>query len=137
MTPVFPSKMPLRPVAGDGSAAASAGPAVPDGPASAPAGPAVPDGPASASARPVLTAGQAAALAAIGEARAAAGGRVVLVDGVTGSGKTEVYLRAIEEVLAEGRTAIVLVPEISLTPQTVGRFRSRFGDAVEIGRAHV
>ena len=88
--------------------------------------------PAAAPARPVLTAGQAAALAAIGEARVAAEGRVVLVDGVTGSGKTEVYLRAIEEVLAEGRTAIVLVPEISLTPQTVGRFRGRFGATVAV-----
>lgn len=85
-----------------------------------------------AAVRPQLTEGQAAALAAIEEARAAACGRVVLVDGVTGSGKTEVYLRAIEAVLAEGRTSIVLVPEISLTPQTVGRFRSRFGDAVAV-----
>lgn len=83
-------------------------------------------------ARPQLTEGQAAALTAIEEARAAGCGRVVLVDGVTGSGKTEVYLRAIEEVLAEGRTSIVLVPEISLTPQTVGRFRGRFGDAVAV-----
>lgn len=81
---------------------------------------------------PALIAGQSAALEAINAARAAACGRVVLVDGVTGSGKTEVYLRAIEEVLAEGRTAIVLVPEISLTPQTVGRFRGRFGDAVAV-----
>ena len=52
--------------------------------------------------------------------------------GVTGSGKTEVYLRAIEEVLAAGRNAVVLVPEISLTPQTVARFRGRFGDAVAV-----
>ncbi|MEZ6014923.1 MAG: primosomal protein N' [Planctomycetota bacterium] len=51
-----------------------------------------------------------------------------LLFGVTGSGKTEVYLRVIEEALARGRGAIVLVPEISLTPQTVGWFRSRFGD---------
>ena len=58
--------------------------------------------------------------------------RVVLVDGVTGSGKTEVYLQAIERTLAEGRRAIVLVPEISLTPQTVARFRGRFGDAVAV-----
>ena len=63
---------------------------------------------------------------------AAGDGRVVLVDGVTGSGKTEVYLQAIERTLAEGRRAIVLVPEISLTPQTVARFRGRFGDAVAV-----
>ena len=62
----------------------------------------------------------------------AADGSVVLVDGVTGSGKTEVYLQAIERVLAQGRTACVLVPEISLTPQTVGRFRGRFGDTVAV-----
>ena len=57
---------------------------------------------------------------------------MVVVDGVTGSGKTELYLRAIEKTLAEGRTACVLVPEISLTPQTVGRFRGRFGDLVAV-----
>jgi len=50
-----------------------------------------------------------------------------VVHGVTGSGKTEVYLRAIEHALAQGRGAIVLVPEIALTPQTTGWFRSRFG----------
>lgn len=79
-----------------------------------------------------LTAGQRAALAAIRAARDAARGDVVLVDGVTGSGKTEVYLAAIEETLAAGRDACVLVPEISLTPQTVGRFRARFGDRVAV-----
>ena len=56
----------------------------------------------------------------------------MLVDGVTGSGKTEVYLAAIERALADGRGALVLVPEISLTAQTVGRFRSRFGDEVAV-----
>ena len=59
-------------------------------------------------------------------------GEVVLLDGVTGSGKTEVYLRAIEHVLAAGQNALVLVPEISLTPQTVARFRGRFGNQVAV-----
>lgn len=76
-----------------------------------------------------LTAGQEASLAAID---AAPPGGTVLLRGVTGSGKTEVYLRAIEKVVTDGRSAIVLVPEIALTPQTVGRFRSRFGDAVAV-----
>ena len=51
-----------------------------------------------------------------------------LLHGITSSGKTEVYLRALEECLAKGKSGIVLVPEISLTPQTVSRFRSRCGD---------
>lgn len=53
-----------------------------------------------------------------------------LLDGITGSGKTEVYLRAIAAVLARGEQALVLVPEIGLTPQTLDRFRQRFGSAV-------
>jgi primosomal protein N' (replication factor Y) (superfamily II helicase) len=53
----------------------------------------------------------------------------ILLHGVTGSGKTEIYLQAIRETLAHGRTAIVLVPEISLTPQTVERFKSRFAES--------
>lgn len=52
--------------------------------------------------------------------------RTLLLHGVTGSGKTEVYIRAIQEIVSYGRQAIVLVPEISLTPQTIRRFRSRF-----------
>lgn len=87
---------------------------------------------AKASRPAALTQGQMQAVAAIEEARQSANGDVVLVDGVTGSGKTEVYLQAIESTLAAGQGAIVLVPEISLTAQTVGRFRSRFGDRVSI-----
>jgi primosomal protein N' (replication factor Y) len=56
----------------------------------------------------------------------------VLLHGVTGSGKTEVYLQAIQHTLDKGQGAIVLVPEIALTPQTVDRFRSRFGDCVAV-----
>src|SRR6185436_4111622 len=53
----------------------------------------------------------------------------ILVHGVTGSGKTEIYLQGIRAALDRNRTAIVLVPEISLTPQTVERFKGRFADA--------
>ncbi|HLT64548.1 MAG TPA: primosomal protein N' [Pseudohongiella sp.] len=55
-----------------------------------------------------------------------------LLDGVTGSGKTEVYLQAINEVLERGEQALVLVPEISLTPQTVARFRQRFATDIAV-----
>ncbi len=55
-----------------------------------------------------------------------------LLFGVTGSGKTEVYLQSIAAALASGRGALVLVPEIALTPQLVGRFRARFGDAIAV-----
>ena len=82
--------------------------------------------------RPVLTPDQSAALEVIGAAQQHANGEVVVLDGVTGSGKTEVFLCAIEEELKAGRNAIVLVPEISLTPQTVARFRGRFGDTVAV-----
>ena len=58
--------------------------------------------------------------------------RRVLLHGVTGSGKTEVYLQAVAACLERGRSAIVLVPEIALTPQTAARFEQRFGDAVAV-----
>lgn len=58
--------------------------------------------------------------------------RVLLLRGVTNSGKTEVYLQAIARTLALGKSAIVLVPEISLTPQTVRRFHARFGDQLSV-----
>ncbi|MBO1913418.1 DEAD/DEAH box helicase, partial [Microvirga sp. 3-52] len=55
-----------------------------------------------------------------------------LLHGVTGSGKTEVYLRSIQQVLKNGKEAIVLVPEISLTPQMTARFKARFGPLVAV-----
>ncbi|MGE0396293.1 MAG: primosomal protein N' [Kofleriaceae bacterium] len=81
---------------------------------------------------PVLTGEQALAVSAISEAEKAGAFKAFLLFGVTGSGKTEVYLRVIAETLAAGKTALVLVPEISLTPQLAARFRARFGDLVAI-----
>jgi primosomal protein N' (replication factor Y) len=60
-----------------------------------------------------------------------------LIYGVTGSGKTEIYLRAIEEVLLQGQEAIVLVPEISLTPQLLSRFKDRFGENLALLHSHL
>ena len=65
-------------------------------------------------------------------ARLVAGGGPYLLHGATGSGKTEVYLQACAAMLARGRGAIMLVPEIALTPQAAGRVRARFGDRVAI-----
>ncbi len=97
------------------------------------------DGPAVGARRarpPELTAAQADAVAAIRAAladRAAPGARRrFLLHGVTGSGKTEVYLRGAAAALETGRGVIVLVPEIALTPQTVARFRERFGETVAV-----
>ncbi len=75
-----------------------------------------------------LNADQLRAWAVLGPAVQQGGFRPFLLHGVTGSGKTEVYLRAIEEVVRQGKEALVLVPEISLTPQTVARFAGRFGE---------
>ncbi len=78
---------------------------------------------------------QSALEAILGELRAARH-RTILLRGVTGSGKTEVYIQAIREVVSYGRQAIVLVPEISLTPQTIRRFRCRF-ESVAVLHSHL
>ncbi|HKP02499.1 MAG TPA: primosomal protein N' [Chthoniobacterales bacterium] len=86
-----------------------------------------------ASSHLVLNPEQAAALRTIeGDLVDPAKAKPVLLHGVTGSGKTEIYLQAIRAALACGKTAIVLVPEISLTPQTVERFKSRFAETQEM-----
>jgi primosomal protein N' (replication factor Y) len=77
------------------------------------------------SAGPEPNAEQQVAIERIGESLGAFAGFVL--QGITGSGKTEVYLRVVERALGRGRAALVLVPEIGLTPQLVGRFRQRFG----------
>jgi primosomal protein N' (replication factor Y) len=82
--------------------------------------------------RPEPTADQVAVLKRIEQALDGGAYWGGLLHGVTGSGKTEVYLRALEMTLARGRSAIVLIPEISLTPQTVGRFAARFGEGIAI-----
>jgi primosomal protein N' (replication factor Y) len=78
--------------------------------------------------KPRLTSGQEAVLSDILNGIHSSRFSPFLIHGVTGSGKTEIYLRAIEETLARGKEAVVLVPEISLTPQLLSRFKDRFGD---------
>jgi primosomal protein N' (replication factor Y) (superfamily II helicase) len=80
---------------------------------------------------PELTASQRAAVARLVDALDSGGGRFLL-HGATGSGKTEVYLQACAAALERGLGAIVLVPEIALTPQTLGRFRARFGERIAV-----
>src|SRR5262249_45288054 len=75
-----------------------------------------------------LNADQAQAWGSIENALRRGGFHAFLLHGATGSGKTEIYLKAIEEVLRQGKEALVLVPEISLTPQTIARFRGRCKD---------
>jgi primosomal protein N' (replication factor Y) (superfamily II helicase) len=79
-----------------------------------------------------LTASQRAAVDRLVAAIDSNAGGAFLLYGATGSGKTEVYLQACAAALARGRGAIVLVPEIALTPQTIGRFRARFGGEVAV-----
>jgi primosomal protein N' (replication factor Y) len=91
---------------------------------------------------PPLTTEQSAALGPINAALAASAARAAemgadgssefLLHGVTGSGKTEVYLQAAQATLKAGRSVIILVPEIALTPQALARFRARFGDIVAV-----
>ncbi|HEV2974660.1 MAG TPA: primosomal protein N' [Solirubrobacteraceae bacterium] len=81
---------------------------------------------------PILNADQEAVLDSLYVALAERRAHTRLLHGVTGSGKTEVYLRAAEAALAQDRGVIVLVPEIALTPQTVSRFVDRFGETVAV-----
>ena len=82
--------------------------------------------------RHVLSPHQRRALDALTAALDRARCETILLHGVTGSGKTELYLRAIEHALGQGRSAIYLVPEIALTPQTIDRVRERFGEQVAV-----
>jgi primosomal protein N' (replication factor Y) len=85
----------------------------------------------SVSDKPLPNVDQAMAISTI---NLASGFDTMLIEGVTGSGKTEVYLQIIEPLLAEGKQILILVPEIGLTPQTVGRFERRFG--IRVGTLH-
>lgn len=79
-----------------------------------------------------LTAEQAKATNAVDQAIDEDQATTFLLEGVTGSGKTEVYLQTIQHALAQGKSALMLVPEISLTPQIVRQFKARFGDQVAL-----
>ena len=79
-----------------------------------------------------LTAEQAQATNAVDQAIDEKQAATFLLEGVTGSGKTEVYLQIIQHALAQGKSALMLVPEISLTPQIVRQFKARFGDQVAL-----
>ncbi|MHB0857242.1 MAG: replication restart helicase PriA [Anaerolineae bacterium] len=81
---------------------------------------------------PALTSDQECAWQAIAADLEQPGGKPFLLQGVTGSGKTEIYLRAVRRTLVQGRGAIVLVPEIALTPQTIRRFGARFPSTLAV-----
>src|SRR5690606_3277221 len=81
---------------------------------------------------PELNAAQRAAVGAISARLRAGESRPFLLHGVTASGKTEVYLHAVQAALELGGSALILVPEIALTPQLVGRFRARLGDTIAV-----
>ena len=80
--------------------------------------------------RPELTASQSRAVETLWDALSR--GQTALLHGVTGSGKTEVYLQLAERMLASGRSVIVLVPEVALTPQAIERYRGRLGETVAL-----
>ena len=82
-----------------------------------------------------LTAEQKSAVDAINAATAAQGAQTFLLQGITGSGKTEVYLRATAKVVDSGRQVLVLVPEIALTAQLVKRFQAWFGDSIAVAHS--
>jgi primosomal protein N' (replication factor Y) len=101
--------------------------------AAAPRAPAPPAARGALVPQPELTSDQRAVLAAVAESQAAQKGfRPYLLHGVTGRGKTEIYLRLIAEQLAAGRQSLLLVPEIALTPQLVRRLRDRFGEELAV-----
>jgi primosomal protein N' (replication factor Y) len=83
---------------------------------------------------PVLTAEQSKVIKDI---EASPGFQVHLVHGVTGSGKTEIYMQLLETVLKAGKQGLILVPEISLTPQLIDRFSARFGNAISVIHSHL
>lgn len=83
---------------------------------------------------PTLTAEQ---IRVVSDIQSTSGFMTHLIHGVTGSGKTEVYMRLLEDVISKNQQGIVLVPEISLTPQLIDRFSSRFGNAIAVIHSHL